>query len=284
MKKLLLAAIAAIGMTACNNHQAEVDEATRQRDSLAAIINQRDSSINEFLGSFTEIQANLDSVAKKQNVITVSVDNKQGELNTSAKDRINENIAAINEMMDKNRKKIAELNRKLKSSGAHVKELEKMIEVLNGQLAQKDQELAALNEKLNNLTGQVEQLTTSLGQEKEHSAAQAKTIDEQTTALHTAYYLVDNAKNLQTNKVIDRTGGLLGIGRTSKLSANVDNNKFTKIDYTKVNVIPVNSKKFKMVTYHPADSYSLNKEKDKVVSIQISNADKFWSASIDQFF
>lgn len=279
MKKLLWAAFSLLIVTACNNHEAEVDQATRQRDSLAAIINQRDSSINEFLSSFNEIQENLDSVARKQNAISVNIDKQQGELKTSAKDRINENIAAINEMMNQNRQKIAALNKKLKSSGTKIAQFEKMVETLNAQLAQKDQELATLNERLNNLTLQVNQLTTSLDEVNTRSAAQAKTIDDQTTQLHTAYYIVDNTKNLQKNKVIDRTGGLLGIGRTSKLSANVDNSKFSKIDYTKMNTIPVGSKKMKMITYHPADSYTLNKEKDNVVSISISNPDKFWSAS-----
>lgn len=279
MKKLFLAACVALFFSACDNRQAEVDQANRQRDSLAAIINERDSSINEFLSSFTEIEANLDSVASRQNAISVNIDKQQGELKTTAKDRINENIAAINEMMNQNREKIAQLNRKLKASGTRIKEFEKMIETLNAQLAQKDQELAALNEKLNNLTTQVNQLTTSLDEANQRSAAQAKTIDEQTTQLHTAYYVVDNTKNLQTNKVIDRTGGLLGIGRTSKLSANVDNSKFTKIDYTKTMTIPVNSKKAKMVTYHPTDSYTMTKEGDKITAIQISNAEKFWSAS-----
>ena len=41
----------------------------------------------------------------------------------------------------------------------------------------------------------------------------------------------------------------------------------------------IDSKGAKLVTSHPADSYTLNKEKDKVVSIQITNAEKFWSAS-----
>jgi hypothetical protein len=47
----------------------------------------------------------------------------------------------------------------------------------------------------------------------------------------------------------------------------------------KVNTIPIDSKDAKIITSHPSDSYTLNKEKDKVVSLQITNAEKFWSAS-----
>jgi len=80
-------------------------------------------------------------------------------------------------------------------------------------------------------------------------------------------------------KVIDRTGGLLGIGKSSRLASNFDNKNFTRIDYVQVNTIPIDSKGAKIITTHPADSYTLNKEKDKVVSINITNAERFWSAS-----
>jgi predicted nucleic acid-binding Zn-ribbon protein len=278
MKKLICAAVIALTITACDNRQAEVDQANRSRDSLASIINERDSSLNDFLTAFNEIEQNLDSVARKQNAINLNVE-KQGELKKSAKDRINDNIIAINELMNENREKIAQLNRKLKSSGSKVAHFEKMLQTLNEQIAQKDRELADLNDKLNGLNTQVAQLQTSVDTLTSTTMAQSKTIEEQTTSLHTAYYVVGMTKELRDMKVIDKTGGLLGIGKTSKLSPNVDPNKFTRIDYVQVSTIPIDSKKAKVITSHPADSYSLNKEKDKVVSLQITNPEKFWSAS-----
>ena len=278
MKKLIFAAAIALTITACDNRQAEVDQANRQKDSLASIINERDSSLNDFLSSFNEIEKNLDSIARKQNAINVNVD-KQGELNKTAKERINENIAAINQLMNENRAQIAELNRKLKNSGSKIAHFETMIQTLNEQIAQKDRELADLNDKLNSLNTQVAQLQTSVDTLTRTTLAQTKTIDEQTTSLHTAYFVVGKSKDLQTMKVIDKTGGLLGIGKTSKLSSNFDNNKFTRIDYVQTSTIPIDSKDAKVITTHPSDSYTMNKDKDKVVSLSITNAEKFWSAS-----
>ncbi len=278
MKKLIFAAAIALTITACDNRQAEVDQANRQKDSLASIINERDSSLNDFLSSFNEIEKNLDSIARKQNAINVNVD-KQGELNKTAKERINDNIAAINQLMNDNRSQIAELNRKLKNSGNKIAHFETMIKTLNEQIAQKDRELADLNDKLNSLNTQVAQLQTSVDTLTRTTISQTKTIDEQTTSLHTAYFVVGKSKDLQTMKVIDKTGGLLGIGKTSKLSSNFDNNKFTRIDYVQTSTIPIDSKGAKVITTHPSDSYTLNKDKDKVVSLSITNAEKFWSAS-----
>lgn len=278
MKKLIYVAAIALTITACDNRQAEIDQVNRSKDSLASIINERDSSLNEFLISFNDIERNLDSIARKQNAINVNIDN-QGELKKSSKERINDNIAAINLMMNENRDKIAELNRKLKGMSSKSAHFEKMVQTLNEQIAQKDRELADLNDKLNGLNTQVAQLQTSVDTLTQTSLAQSKKINEQTTSLHTAYYAVGKSKDLQNMKIIDRKGGLLGIGKTSNLSPNVDNNKFTRIDYVQVSTIPIDSKGAKLITAHPSDSYTLNKEKDKVVSLQITNPDKFWSAS-----
>lgn len=278
MRKLIFVVAIAATIASCNNNQEVIDQANRTRDSLSSIINERDSSLNDFLTSFNEIEKNLDSIARKQASINVNVD-KQGELNKSTKERINDNIATINLLMNENRVKIAELNRKLKNAGSKSEHFEKMIQTLNDQIAQKDRELADLNDKLNSLNTQVAQLQTSVDTLSQSNIAKAKTIDEQTTSLHTAYYVVGKSKDLQTLKVIDKTGGLLGIGKTSKLASNVDNNKFTRIDYVQVLTIPIDSKEAKLITTHPSDSYTMNKEKDKVVSLQITNPEKFWSAS-----
>ena len=270
MKKYFVTAAILFLFAACTN-RSEVDRANYQRDSLEAIVNQRDSSLNDFVTSFNEVERNLDSVAVKQNILTMTASNT-GELQTSTKDHINAQIAAINNLMDENRKKLSNLSSKLKNSNKKNVQLLKIIKTLNEQLAAKDKELAALNEKLESLTGQVGQLQTSVD-------TLSRTVTSQTTALHTAYYVIGKSKDLQEAKIIDRTGGVLGIGRTSKLSSHFDNSKFTRVDYTQMGAIPVDSKNAKIITTHPADSYSLDKDKNLVKSILITDPQKFWSAS-----
>lgn len=278
MKKLIFIAVIALTFTACDNRQAEIDMANRQKDSLASVINERETSLNDFLTSFNEIERNLDSIARKQSAIKVNVEN-QGELKKSAKEKINDNIAAINKLMDDNRARIAELTKKLKNSNNKIAHFETLIQTLNDQIAQKDRELADLNIKLNDLNTQVTRLNTSVDTLTQANLAHNRKISDQTAAMHTAYYVVGKSKELQTMKVIDRTGGLLGIGKTPKLSSNPDNEKFTRIDYVQTSEIPIDSKGAKVITSHPTDSYTFNKEKDKVVSLSITNAEKFWSAS-----
>ena len=116
--------ILALFILSCNTHKEELQSSNHQRDSLLAVLQERDSTMNDFLKEYNEVQVNLDSVAHHGGAITVNMKN-QGELKTTARQRINEDIAAINDLMKANREKIASLNRKLKSSGNKNAELEK---------------------------------------------------------------------------------------------------------------------------------------------------------------
>ena len=278
MKKYVFIAATALVISACN--QNELTESNRQKDSLMSVINERDSFINDFISSFNDVERNLDSVAARQHIIAVNSD-RAGELKPTQKARINAEIASINNLMDQNRKKIAELNQKIKKSSGKNVQLEKMIATLKDQLAKKDIELTELNTKLNSLNAQVATLETAVDTLLAVNDAQSQTIAEETMALHTAYFVVGKSNDLQDANIIDKKGGLLGIGRTSKLSQDFDNSKFTRIDYTQTSSIAINSD-MKIVTSHPSNSYTLEKDmkdKDLVKNIIITNPELFWSAS-----
>ena len=279
MKTIKYAIVFAVAMISCN--QQREDNLVHERDSLAAVIKDRDESLNNFIESYNDIEKNLDAIAQKQNVISENMGTNPGELKSSVKDRINDEIKLINDLMEKNKAQVAELNKKLKNSSVKTKGLEKMINSLNEQITQKNNELAELNDRLTGLNKEVAQLQTRVDTLGTYSEQQAETIAKQTESMHTAYFIVGSQKELQESNVIDRKGGLLGIGKTAKLNADVSNDKFTKIDYTQTLTIPVNSEA-QIVTAHPKDSYTLErdkKDKDKIIDVLITDPDKFWSTS-----
>src|SRR4051812_13882221 len=93
-------------LTACSNGDLTVtkSEHDNKMDSVNTIVAARDSAVNDLLGSFNEIERNLDSVTMKQNLISMNVIDRKGELKTSVKERINMQIAAINDLMEQNKK------------------------------------------------------------------------------------------------------------------------------------------------------------------------------------
>lgn len=148
------------------------------------------------------------------------------------------------------------------------------------QVTQKNTELAALNERLKALTAQLARLQTSVNTLSNTNYKQSELIAAQKASIRTAWFIVGGSKELVRLKVVDKKGGLLGMGRSSKLSPDFDTNHFTRVDYHEVLNIPINSRKATVVTTHPAGSYVLEKNKqNRFTSLRIIQPEKFWSAS-----
>lgn len=276
MKKYILIIAVVLGLgTACNNDQQD-QSYNQQRDSLMMVIDERETTVNEFMASFNEVESNLSAISAKQNMILLSAEK---DMKGDQKARINADIKAINDLMEENAKKLKQMNGKLVKSDKRNAQLAKTIAMLNEQLTQKFDELEAVNKRLDNLNLHVAQLQISLDSLYIENGEQANKITETVTDLHTAYYVVGEAKELREQGFIDKEGGLLGIGRTTKLSDDFDNSKFVKIDYTQTTSIYINGKNAKIITTHPEDSYTLNKTGKVVDNINITNPEKFWSAS-----
>ena len=273
---ILIASASLVMMVSCKNPLTD-EKVIAQRDSLMSVIDERENSVNDFINSFNEVEQNLDLVSSKQNII---VNNSfRDDIKATQKDRINKEIKAINELMERNTQKIKDLSGKLNRTDKKNHQLIKTIDFLNDQLTQKYNELAELNTHLNELNTEVSMLKTYVDTLSTVNMAQMQTINSKTKELHTSYYIVGTSKELEKAHLIDKEGGLLGMGKTSKLSENLDRNMFVQIDYTETTNIPVNSKHMKIVTTHPSDSYTLDKTDKLVNSITITNPEKFWSAS-----
>lgn len=280
MKKIILMAAVILSMTACNTNG--IDNSDIKNDSLLSIIEERDSALLNFIASFNEIESNLDSVAAKQKIIFLHSDRIKGELNANKKMRINAEIEAINILMDKNRKEIAELTRKLGGAKNKNSILEKTIKTLTIQISQKDYELCELNLELSAMQSAVSSLVTTVDSLSSQNYLQSIIIEYQTKNLNSTYFIVGTEKELIDKKIIDRKGGLLGIGKTSMLSKDFDNTIFTLMDCTKITEIPINGSSIKVITNHPSNSYLLEKDKTKsstIKNLTITNSENFWSSS-----
>ena len=104
-------------------------------------------------------------------------------------------------------------------------------------------------------------------------------IVDKTTKLHTAYYTIGTYKQLRDKKIIAKQGGFLGLGKSKSLIPDFNKDAFTQIDYTATSSIAINGKNAKMVSTHPSGSYKLQKENEKVKSIEITDPESFWKAS-----
>jgi len=281
MKALYLFAILTVfAASGCNQKEkAEIARLNSENSALKIQSQGKDSSINEILQSFNQIETNLAVIKEKESVISVK-SSSNSELNTDVKSKINDDIMVINDLMAKNKKEIARLHVLLKNSNLKIDEFQKMVSQLNGQIAQRDSQVVALKEDLNKLNFSMTALNSSMDTLKMERTQLKSTIEDRTNSLNTAYYLVGTKKELLKDNVVMKTGGVVGINSSVELKPDFNESKFQRVDIRQMSEIPLNSKNMQFVTTHPAGTYQLEKNANGVVEkLKIVNPDKFWSAS-----
>lgn len=261
-----------------NDNEKNVQTTSRERDSLLIALQERETAVSEFINSFNEVEKNLDAVRVKQNLISATSD-KNNDLNSDQKARINNEIQAINALMETNTKALKQLKEQLKGSRSKNKDLEKTVVLLNDQLNYRYNELVYLNNKLFQMNLNIEELHIAMDTLYVMNEEQAQVIDSKEAELRVAYYIIGSSNDFQKWNLIDKEGGFLGIGQSSKMSNNVDLNMFTKIDYLQTTSIPIEGRRVRIITTHPTGSFSLVKTGNVVNSIMINDPKLFWSIS-----
>jgi len=276
MSKQLTAAVfisAALFLGACGGGgNEELEKIKTENEQLKKDLSERDESVNEFMRSFNEIEENLLSIQQKEKSLTSQNVENGAELGGDAKTRIEAEIQSINELMEKNKNDLVDLQKKLKKSNFKIAEFEKTIERLNASIAEKDAEIMALNEKLIALNYQVEGLNRSVDSLSSESRSKSETIVAKDDQLNEVFYAVGTKKELTDNGVLSKSGSFSGAGTGKKLDFN--SNYFTKIDSRKTTEISINGKKAKLLSSHPSASYELTGAK-----LVIKDAGAFWKAS-----
>lgn len=279
MKKYFLILLSISILTACKNEntntgdvspemQALLDENEKLRQDVA----QRDSTFNYYINSMAEIESNLYEIKKKEKMLAANA--KNGEMDKTKEQQIVEDLAAIKDLLAKNRNTIASLSQKFKNSQLKIANLEETISNLEKAAEEKDGEIALLQDELSKTNKALSTLF-------EQYSSRSQELDETTNELNTVYWAFGTEKELKDNKVISKDGGFIGIGKNSKLSSSFNKNYFTKADLRELSGITLGFKKAKLITSHPDGSFTFVKdEKDeKIVRIDITNAKEFWSAS-----
>ncbi len=248
-----------------------------QRDSLTTVVNAKDSLINAIFADINTISDNLTQIKTRENLITV---NGTNEGVRRPVDDINNDITAIDRLLQDNKAKIASLQSaaaQLRKANARIDGLETMIENLNGQLADKTTEVNQLRDNLSKMGIKVEALTEQVAV----TSARADSLKSDKVSLedqlHTVYYIVGQEKELRDAQIVDKQGF---IGRTLTVKNTAALGSFTKADSRLVTEVPVGQKKVTLVSSHPEGTYELVTDADKTVTeLLITDPDRFWSTS-----
>jgi chromosome segregation ATPase len=280
MKKLLFV-LSVLVLVSCGQHKKEMARMQAKQDSISQLGVQKDASILQFIAAMNEIQTNLDSIKTIEKIVSVQT-TPGTEVKPEAKKRIIEDIAQINNLLQKNKEMVKSLQGKLHASNMKIAELEKMIELLNKQMADKDSEIASLKQQLEKLNidvaGLNQKLETVTKESEQTIKEKNQAIEAQTVAMNTAYYAFGTKKELTEKNVIEKEGGVLGMGKSIKMKKDFNRDFFMKIDIREFKQLTLNAKKARVITVHPAGSFHLTGTKT-VESLVIDNPEDFWKAS-----
>ena len=83
---------------------------------------------------------------------------------------------------------------------------------------------------------------------------------------------------LKDQKIITKEGGFIGIGRSKELAPEMDKNDFTRVDITKLRMVPIMKNKVVVLSSHPNTSYRIS-GKNASDTLFITNPSEFWSLS-----
>ena len=274
MKKLLMmACLAALVLTGCKDGKTTAGIGAAQNDSLNSIIAQKDSELNDLMGTINEIEDGLNQINEAENRVTLL---KNGE-GASKKQKLTEDVQFIATRMKQNKELIAKLQKQMANSSIKSEQLQKTIDLLNKKLEAKEKEMQALREELDKqdihimeLDETINNLNTKSNRLTSESSRKTEVINAQDKQINTAWYVFGTKKELKNQHILEGNKVMTG---------NFNKNYFTKIDIRDLSEIKLYSKNVKVLTTHPSSTYSLVRDANKQYTLRITNPQIFWSTS-----
>tara|TARA_R110001583_G_scaffold39881_3_gene127758 strand:+ start:318 stop:1172 length:855 start_codon:yes stop_codon:yes gene_type:complete len=276
MKRIIIALLILPFFIACN--QKEIKQLKEQNQALTNVTNEKEVALNDFVATLNSIEENLEVIREKEKIVAVNSENPD----KSQKTKITSTLTSINDILEQNRLKIDDLDKKLKNSWYKNSKLRKLTERLKNDVANKEADIVILQEKIagldikvEGLNIQVDGLNTSVTDLSAQNEESAKLIEEKTNSLNTAFYFVGTGSDLKEKQIASKKGGIIGIGSATVLNENFDSKEFKQIDIRETALIPIEGEKIDLITTHPISSFKFEAGK----GLSIINVEQFWKNS-----
>jgi hypothetical protein len=268
----------------CHNYKKDTIQLKAEQDSITTEAAKKDSAILEFLNGFNQIQANLDSIKTVEKLVTVQT-NRGRELNSDQKTKILDDIALLNQLLQKNKELASSLQQKLNNANfkinqleAVVTEMKQMVGNLEKQMQEKDDEIKKLNDVVKSLNINIYSLNQKIENISNENQKKTETIASQTTQLNKAYFTFGTTKELEKNGVIEKSGGFLGLGKTPVLRKDFNREYFKEIDIRQFYSLPLMVKSAKIISVHPAGSFHVTGQKT-ADTLFVDDKAEFWKVT-----
>lgn len=283
MKQLITILFVAIIMTSCSienkEQQIALENAQDTIKANKAVLIQAIADRDSLFSLINEISEDMDKIKDYERILST------GNLNSespSQKEKIKTDLQILKNTLEQRQQKLTELQKKLKESKATNAKLEKTIETLNIQIVEQQKEIESLTIALTSAKGQIIKLESdrdslnktisNVTAEKEKVEGIAQEAISNVNELNKCFYAVGSKQELKKNKIIE--SGFLK--KTKVLQGDYDTQFFNTGDKRTLNKINLHSKKAKVLTNHPSNSYQII-DQDGIKVLEITNPNAFWN-------
>lgn len=284
MRKIIVILLASMTIWSCSNDSKQNEEQIALQDTINAnkealvkAIADRDS----LFSLINDISDDMDQIKSLENILASNT--WTGET-SSKKEKIKNDLQILKNTLQQRQQKLNELEKKLKDSKLTNTKLEKTIETLKTQIAEHQAEIENLNTALTSAKGQIVKLEndkdslnktiTTVSAEKAKVEEIAEEAITNVNELNKCFYAIGSKKELKQNKILE--SGFLK--KTKVMQGEYDQNFFSVADKRTLKKINLHSKKAKILTNHPANSYELQ-DVDGQKTLLITNPSIFWNLS-----
>ncbi|MEW5799283.1 MAG: hypothetical protein AB1728_09775 [Bacteroidota bacterium] len=283
-RSIWMLAAASVLYIGCGN-QEELENHNRM---LAAQLASKDLMIEEVTTTVNEIHNALETAwAMEKNVVSQTAMNEEGVPISPAelKERILDRISDMRATLSENRKKMTDLERRLRKNNTQYAGLQKMVDDLKRNLEAREKSIAELSMRVEDLEHDVIQKAQlieahemTIASNKNVMATYESTINEQTKQLNTAYYISGNRDELEEKGIISDEGGILwGLaGTTTVLGSDFDDQQFQPFDKTASRTIQVSGEIEEIVPKRDESSYVQERTENGNSVLIIVRPEKFW--------
>lgn len=278
----VLLGLTATAFTACNEKKSEQSNAINT-DSLERALMQDSLNIakaerDTLISLMEEVNSGLEEIRQLQDIVA------QTDLSSetpSRRDQLVSNIETIKKRTQERIAKLNELENKLAKSERYSQELKTTVGLLRQQLNDQQTKIDDLTRMLDEAKKEIKTLNThvdSLKTENKEVNREKERAEQENTRLanelNECYFVVGTNKELKQHKIIE--GGFLR--KTKIMEGDFSRNHFTQADKRTLNEIPLHSRKAKVWSKHPKESYEIVDNNGQKV-LRILNATKFWELS-----
>lgn len=279
---VVIAAIVLAG-TSCVEKSDKYKALLAQRDSLELENNLIGTNYTQTLDIVNQVDSGFAEISRGEVQMQKTLKGAEGKT-ANKKEMILAQMKSIKETLEQNKTKIQELRRLSSLKGNQNSKLAETIKRLQTEMDEKSLLIQTLQDELSKKNIQIEELSTTVTNLNKNIVEQTSVVEEQKskiknqdTDMNTVWYCVATTKDLKAAKIISTSG----LFQTTKkvMNTEFDKNNFKQVDLRSLSSIPTNSKKPKILSSHPLNSYNLTIGSDKNVTIEITNPSKFWSVS-----